>query len=163
VAITPDELPGVLGALRDRAATAAPPAVMAIAQAYQKHLQRVTLRRSFASPGQFGTPAAPGQPPAWRTGTLARSVVTVAGPSGGMTASAYVGPHVIYARVQEEGAVNRPTSARYMHWVNSGGSWYKKRVVIPPRPYLEPALRDTIADGSLTRAGATAFYAWVWG
>jgi hypothetical protein len=163
VAITLEELPGVLKALRDRAATAAPPTVMVIGQTYQRHLQKVTLRRSFAAVGQFGSPAAPGSPPAWRTGALARSVVTAAGASSGLTATASVGPHVIYARVQDEGAVNRPTHARYMHWVNSGGSWYLKRVRIPPRPYMKPALDDCIADGSLTKAAMESFYAWVWG
>ena len=163
MAITHAELVPVLQELRDKAATAAPAAVMGMADTYKTHLTRVTLRRSFAAPGQFGTSAAPGQPPAWRTGELARSVWVTPGASSGMTARASVGPHTIYARVQNQGAVNRPTRAHYMHWVNSGGEWFKKRVVIPPRPYLEPALKDVIADGSLTTAAAEAFCAWVWG
>jgi hypothetical protein len=163
VAITLAELPGVLKALRDKAATAAPVTVMAIADTYRDHLKNVTLRRSFAAPGQFGTPAAPGQPPAWRTGELARSVTSVLGASSGLTATASVGPHTIYSRVQNQGAINRPTRAHYMHWVNDGGEWFKKRVVIPPRPYMEPALEECIADGSLTEAAMEAFYAWVWG
>jgi hypothetical protein len=153
----------VLEALRDRAATAAPPAVTAIGQTYQKHLQKVTLRRYFATPGQFGTSSPPGQPPAWRTGAMARSVTTVVGPSSGMTATASVGPHVIYARTQNEGGIHRPSRARYMHWINSGGSWYLKRVNIPARPFMEPALRECIENGSLTKAAAEAFLAWVWG
>lgn len=136
---------------------------MAVAQTYQKHLQKVTLRRSFAAPGQFGTPAAPGQPPAWRTGELARSVTTAAGASSGLTARATVAPHTVYARLQNEGGVNRPTRAKYMHWINSGGEWYAKRVRIPARPYMLPALDDCIANGSLTRAAMEAFYAKVWG
>jgi hypothetical protein len=163
VAITLAELVPVLEALRDRAATAAPPAVTAIGQTYQKHLQKVTLRRYFTTPGQFGTSSPPGQPPAWRTGALARSVVTAVSASSGMTATARVGPHVIYARTQEEGGVHEARRARYMHWVNSGGSWYLKRVVIPPRPFMEPALRECVENGSLSRAAAEAFLAWVWG
>lgn len=163
MAITLEELPGVLKALRDKAATAAPPTVTAIAQTYQKHLQKVTLRRSFAAPGQFGTPAAPGQPPAWRTGELARSVTTSVAGGSGLTASATVAPHTVYAATQEHGGIHRPSHARYMHWVNSGGSWYLKRVDIPPRPYMQPALDDCLANGSLTRAAMETFYAWVWG
>ena len=163
MAITPEDLPGLLKAIQARAADAAPAAVMAIGQTYQKHLQKVTLRRSFAAVGQFGTPAPPGQPPAWRTGALAMSVTTIAGASSGMTASAWVGPHVIYARIQNQGGVNRPTHSRYMHWVNSGGSWYMKRVDIPRRPYMKPALEDCFANGSLTKAGMEAFYVKVWG
>ena len=73
MAITLEELVPVLKALRDRAATAAPPTVMAMADTYQNHLTRVTLRRSFVAPGTFGTPAAPGQPACvadWRPGPV---------------------------------------------------------------------------------------------
>ena len=105
MAITLEELPGVLKALRDKAATAAPPTVTAIADTYQKHLHKVTLRRSFAAPGQFGTPAAPGQPPAWRTGELARSVTSRARGSG-LTASATVAPHTDLRR--DPGAWRNP-------------------------------------------------------
>jgi hypothetical protein len=59
--------------------------------------------------------------------------------------------------------VNRPTTRKYMHWVNSGGSWYKKRVRIPPRPYMKPALEDCLSNGSLVKAAMEAFYAKVWG
>lgn len=163
MAITLEELPGVLKAIQAKAADAAPPVVMAIADAYKDHLVHVTLRRSFAAPGQFGTPAAPGGPPAWRTGRLAGSVTSRLSGAGGLTATAVVGPHTVYARVQNQGAVNRATRAHYMHWVNSGGEWFKKRVDIPGRPYLEPALRETIADGSLVRAAMEAFMAKVWG
>lgn len=162
MAITLAELVPVLEELRDKAAGAAPVTVMAIADTYKDHLTKVTLRRSFAAPGQFGTPAAPGQPPAWRTGALARSVWVTPGASSGLIARASVGPHVRYSRVQNDGAVNRPTHRHYMHWVNSGGSWYKKVVRIPERPYMLPALKDCIADGSLVKAAAEAFYAWVW-
>lgn len=163
MAITLEELPGVLKAIRDKAATAAPPAVMAMADAYKDHLTRVTLRRSFAAPGQFGTPAAPGQPPAHRTGRLSASVRVTPGLQGGLVATASVAPHTIYAVTQEYGGIHVPVRARYMHWVNSGGEWWKKRVYIPARPYMRPALEETIADGSLTKAAAEAFMAYVWG
>ena len=153
----------MLREIRDRAADAAPVTVMAIADEYKKHLTRVTLRRYFATPGQFGTSSPPGQPPAWRTGELARSVTSELTAASGMTASAAVGPHTIYSRIQSGGGVNRPVRARSMHWVNSGGSWYLKRVRIPARPFMGPALDDVIADGSLTRAAMEAFYAKVWG
>jgi hypothetical protein len=44
-----------------------------------------------------------------------------------------------------------------MHWVNSGGEWWKKRVWIPPRPFMEPALAEVVADGSLQRGAALTF------
>jgi len=163
MAITLDELPGVLKALRDKAATAAPDCVMAIADTYRDHLKNVTLRQSFAAPGQFGTPAPRGGPPAWRTGELARSVTSVLGASSGLTARATVAPHTIYAATQERGGVHEPVRARYMHWVNDGGEWFKKRVSIPERPYMGPALDQCIANGSLVESAMEAFYAKVWG
>ena len=163
MAITPEEVTGFLKAIQARAADAAPPTVMAIGQTYQKHLQKVTLRRSFAAVGQYGTPASPGQPPAWRTGELARSVITAAGPSSGTSASAVVGPHTVYAVTQERGGVHEARRARYMRWVNSGGFWSLRRVEIPPRPYMRPALDDVMGDGSLTRAAMESFMAKVWG
>jgi phage gpG-like protein len=163
LAITLAELVPVLEALRDRAATAAPPTVMAMADTYRDHLKKVTLRRSFAAPGQFGTPAAPGSPPAWRTGELAKSVTTTPGLQSGLVATASVGPHTIYAATQEHGGVHFARRARYMHWVNSGGSWYLKRVDIPARPYMGPALDEVIGDGSLVKSAMEAFMATVWG
>jgi hypothetical protein len=155
--MTPDELVRLLEDIRDRAATAAPAVAMEMARVYSVHLSRVTLRRTTAAPGQFGTPAPPGGPPAFRTGALAGSVTHWPGASSGMTGRAYAGPHTIYAVTQQEGAIHFARNFRYMHWTNSGGEWWKKRVDIPPRPYMQPALADVIADGSLQRWAALTF------
>ena len=72
-------------------------------------------------------------------------------------------PHVIYAATQERGGIHQARHAKYMHWVNTGGAWFKKRVDIPARPYMEPALREVIEDGSLTASAIEAFMAVVWG
>jgi hypothetical protein len=163
VAIPPSALPGVLKALRDKVAEAAPPTVMAMAGTYKDHVQKVTLRRSFAAPGQFGTPASPGSPPAWRTGELAKSIRVAPGVQSGLVATASVAPHVIYAATQEHGGVHYARQARYMHWINSGGEWWKKRVDIPARPYMAPAVRECIEDGSLTKSAMETFMVVVWG
>ena len=110
--VTPDELVRLLEDMRDRAAAAAPAVAMEMARVYSVHLSRVTLRRTEATPGQFGTPAPPGSPPAFRTGALAGSVTHWPGPSSGMTGRAYAGPHTIYAVTQEPGpSTSRGTSA----------------------------------------------------
>ena len=155
--MTIDELIAILEEKRDRGAVAAPPVALAMADTFKDHLKTVTLRRSFAAPGQFGTPAPPGGPPAWRTGALATAVTSWPGATGGMRATASSGPHTIYDWVQEYGAVLRPSHFKYMHWRNSGGEWWKKRVKLPPRPYMEPAVDDIIADGSLQRNAIAAF------
>ena len=155
--MTPDELVRLLEDMRDRAATAAPAVALEMARVYSVHLSRVTLRRSYAAPGQFGTPAPPGGPPAYRTGRLAGSVTHWPGPSSGTTGRAFAGPHTIYAVTQETGAVHFARNARFMHWTNSGGSWWKKRVDIPGRPYMQPAVAEVVGDGSLQRAAALTF------
>jgi hypothetical protein len=151
---------------------------MEVARVYSAHLSHVTLRQSYSAPGQFGTPAAPLAPPAYRTGALAASVFPWPGPSSGFTGNAYAGPHVIYGRTQERGAIHEARNFRFMHWENDGGQlwhlgadsrrghptfeysihpggeWWKKRVYIPPRPYVEPGLYEVIADGSLVRSAA---------
>ncbi len=155
--MTPDELVRLLEDMRDRAAAAAPAVALEMARVYSVHLSRVTLRRTVAARGQYGTPAPPGAPPAYRSGALAGSVWPWPGPSSGTTGRAFAGPHVIYGRTQEEGDIHTPTHFRYMHWVNAGGSWYKKRVEIPARPYMEPALAEVVGDGSLQRGAALTF------
>lgn len=167
--------------MRDRAASAAPAVALEMARVYSVHLSHVTLRRSYAAPGQFGTPASPLSPPAFRTGALAASVWPWPGPSSGTTGRAYAGPHVVYGRTQETGAVHEARNFRFMHWENSGGQlwhlgsgsrrgspvfessihsggeWWKKRVWIPPRPFMEPALAEVAGDGSLQRGAALTF------
>ena len=163
MAITLDELPAVLKALRDKAATAAPETVMGMADAYQQRVSRVTLRRYTHS---FGTKtdSPPGQPPAWVLGALARSVTAVLGPSSGIIARAYVAPHTVYARIQEYGGVVRPHGHPFLRFRGLDGEWvYKREVRLPARPYLRPTLEDMIMDGSLTLNAARRFTEWVWG
>ena len=90
------------------------------------------------------------------TGRLRASVTCVRGPGGGTVATSLVGPNTIYAATQEYG---REIFAKrtYMHWINDRGPWWKKRVYVPPRPYLGPALRDVVEDGSLVRAAGARF------
>ena len=162
--MTLDELIAKLEAIRDDAAAAMPACAEAMAGTYKDHLVKVTLRRSYASPfpgppgkGQYGTPAPEGGPPAYRFGNLARSVIAWPGVSTGVSATAHVAPTVIYAGVQEFGAEIYARNYPYMKWYNSRGWWAKRHVSIPKRPYLEPALNETIADGSLVRAAAERF------
>jgi hypothetical protein len=155
--VTPEELIAKLGEIRDGVAASAPDAAMAMADTYKTHLTTVTLRRSFASPGQFGTPAPVGSPVAWRTGELARSVTSWPGASTGFTATAHVAPHTVYSAVQEYGREIFAKNYPYMRWYNDRGWWMKKRVFVPPRPYMHPALREVIADGSLVRAAGERF------
>jgi len=155
--VTPEELVEALRRYRDKAAAAMPEVAMAMADTYKDHLTRVTLRRTYAAPLQYGTPAPDTGPIAYRSGTLARSVTSWPGASTGVSATAHVAPHVIYAGVQEYGAVIRAKNFPYMRWYNDRGWWMKKVVKVPPRPYMHPALADVVADGSLRRAAVLEF------
>jgi hypothetical protein len=160
--VTPDELVAYLTVLRDKAALAAPAAAKAMGEAYKDHLQNVTLVRS-SHPPATKTPSPPGSPPALMTGTLRRSITCVQGPGGGTYGTALVSPHTIYARIQEYGGHIYPKRVRYLRWVEDGMVHYSKHVYIPERPYLRPAVRETVADGSLSRAAMASFIQSVFG
>ena len=155
--MTPEELVEALQRYRDKAAAAMPEVAMAMADHYKDHLTRVTLRRTYAAPGQFGSPAPPGSPIAYRTGFLARSVTSWPGASSGASASAHVAPHTVYSAVQEYGREIFARNFPYMRWYNDRGWCMKKRVTVPPRPYMHPALADVVADGSLRAAAVLEF------
>lgn len=85
-----------------------------------------------------------GHPLHRRTGKLAQSV-------GYRVHEDYaeVGSNLVYAPVHEFGATIRPGAKGFLAWQGAGGEWIftKKPVVIPPRPYLRPALDDVFATG----------------
>lgn len=53
-----------------------------------------------------------------------------------------VGPTKVYGRIQELGGVIRPVIAKMLSWIDpdTGIRIFAKKVVIPPRPYLRPAV-----------------------
>ena len=60
-------------------------------------------------------------------------------------AVAEVGPHTIYARIQEFGGIIYPRRASMLHWKDENGEdHFAKSVTIPARPYLRPAAEDHI-------------------
>ncbi len=93
------------------------------------------------------TPSPPGGPPAIITGTLRRSVITNPPVGGGGLWSASGGPTIVYSRIQELG----------------GRAGRNHASVLPPRPYVRPAIRQLRASGRLSEVAMTAFYRAVWG
>ena len=86
------------------------------------------------------TPSAPGEPPALVSGTLRRSIkVTAPEPKGPTGWTISVGPSAIYGRIQELG----------------GDVW--NGAVLPPRPYMQPALDKLVSDGTLAACYADAW------
>ena len=177
--MSPDELPGLLRAIRDRAADAAPECVMAMADTYRDHVAHVTLQRYTNAPFSK-TPSPEGQPPARISGELAGSVRSHLGPSSGTIARASTAPHTVYARIQEVGGDISVKTRKHLKWLTnyptSATAFWKsaregdglflnfaRSVHLPERPYMRPAAVETVADGSLTRAAMRAFMARVWG
>jgi len=81
-----------------------------------------------------------------RTGAL-RGSIRVQGPEGGAAGwTGKVGPHVIYANIQEFGGVIVPKRVRFLRWVDAGGEHFARKVTIPAHPYMRPALAEVKPD-----------------
>lgn len=168
--MTPDELPAYLKAIQSRVKHAAIPVVNALASAYEDHLVNITLTESGAhGPAtRLGYPrAAPaGRPPMMMTGALRASIRRTPG-TGGEVARATVSPHTIYAATQQFGGVH--TGSMWL-WVKYVGprtvahkNWVKQAVHIERHPYMDTAVDEMLAAGTLWRPGERAFSAVVWG
>ncbi len=121
-----------------------------------------TLRRTHHAPGAYHK-AAPGAPPAYASGTLARSMYWTPA-SGGLRASAYAGNSARYAKLQEfGGCVLQPTDGETMTWKDTGRStpWRHKRLPVdgefPAHPFLGPTTDEAVDDGELQRVAVEAF------
>lgn len=80
-----------------------------------------------------------------QTGALRNSIRT----ESRMTATgaeAEVGPHVVYARIQEFGGTIRPVRASRLHFQIDGRDIFAKQVTIPARPYMRPAVQEHIGE-----------------
>lgn len=107
----------------------------------------IKLRTYFHAPGEwYGS--RPGEPPAYASGTLARSLYVIPAYSG-LRATAIVQTDLDYSRILEFGCVVTPKDKKFMHWVDSRGSWYHPLLVVPEHPYLSSTTDDSIYDGSL--------------
>ena len=102
------------------------------------------------------------------TGHLAGSVFRTPGVGSGGIAEAMVSPDTIYA-APSSGAACTPGSPGCGSGCATSGrlrcgthGWVKHEVTIPARPYMDVAVDETIANGSLERAGMAAFEAVVW-
>jgi hypothetical protein len=153
--VTPEENVKYWETLLGTAAKAASDVSSAMAKTMQERVQNVELRKISHSPGMFWK-AFPGQPPAYVTGNLARSIQhTVALPFGTVAISS-VFTDSIYGGIQEFGGYTWGNHGM-MHWRNSRGSWWMKSVLVPEHPYFRPALEAITRDGSLQGSAISAF------
>ena len=81
------------------------------------------------------------------TGTLKESIAVEVEKSGPNSAWVNIGPTVIYGRIQELGGWIKPIHAKVLSWINEQGERvFAKKVYIPPRPYLRPALDEHMSE-----------------
>ena len=78
-----------------------------------------------------------------RTGHLRRSIESGVNEKGNNIIG-WLGSNVIYARIHEFGGIIKPVRGQYLKFP-IGDSWVSVRQVrIPPRPYLEPSIRESM-------------------
>ncbi len=140
----------------------------AAANAMAEHLaDRIAndmLRRTTHGSGVYHK-AAPGAPPAYASGNLAKSTFWTPAPaSRGLRATAYVGNSAKYANLLEfGGCVLTPTGGKTMTWKDTGRKtpWHHARLPVsgdfPAHPFIQPAVQEAIDDGSLRQVFIDAF------
>lgn len=160
--MTVDELPAMFDAIMGRVTAASPPCAMSLAHTFERQLKNVTLVQYSHARGTLTPSPARVGPPALVSGALRASVMSRPG-AAGVVSTAYSGPTIFYAPIQEEGHVMHARPGHYMSWVALGRRWYKKTVHVPKRPFMGQALAAVIANGSLSRNAADVFEATVWG
>ena len=73
---------------------------------------------------------------------------TVEAKAIGKGAEATIAPHTAYTRIQELGGTIEPVHAKRLAWRDPDtGKWcFAKKVTLPPRPYLRPAVEDHMTE-----------------
>lgn len=157
MALTPEENLAEWLAILERARLGAAAAADAMARYVAERTANETLRRRRTAPGQYYK-AVPGEPPAYGSGKLAKSMYWEPA-SRGLRASAVAGSRDKRASLFEfGGCVLKPTSRSVMHWVDSGGSWYHRELRVDvEHPFLSLTTEEAIDDGELQRVAVEAF------
>ena len=153
---TPEDNLEIWKAIAAKSRKGAGPTATAMAKYIAERTAKITLRRTSHPAGMWYRQR-PGEPPAYSTGNLAKSMFYKAAFSGREAATASVGNSAEYSRILEFGCVIVPSSKKFSHWVDTGGSWYHEFLVSPPHPYLEPTVDEAVEDGSLRDAAIDAF------
>lgn len=141
--------------IRDRARGGAKAAADAMARCIAWRAREITLRQTTHPPGAWHRQQ-PGQPPAYGSGNLARSMFWTPA-SSGLRATALTGNKAPYSRILEYGCVVTPAYRDHMSWSDSGGTWYHELLEIFEHPFLGPTTQDSIDDGSLQEAAVEGF------
>jgi phage gpG-like protein len=90
------------------------------------------------------SPSKAGSPPGVKTGTLRRSIQVDNSDISNLRVR--VGTNIKYARIQEYGGVIKSKIGKLLHF-KIGDMWHTvKSVILPPRPYIRPAIMKAKPD-----------------
>lgn len=131
-------------------------AATAMAKYIAERTAKDTLARSSHGSGAWHR-TRPGEPPARSTGKLAKGMYYQAAYGLASKVSAYVGNRVDYSRILEYGCTIEPVGGEFLHWKDSGGSWFHNFLEAKPHPFLEPTVDEAVDDGSLRDHAIEAF------
>jgi len=140
---------------RERARLGAEAGANAGVEYLMERSRRDTLMRSQHPSGSWHHTKG-GEPPAIGSGNLIRTMY-VNRATGELIAEASWGNSSDYGRILEFGCRIVPTSRKFMHWEDSGGSWYHKWLDVPPHPYISTTTEEAIDDGELSDVMVEAF------
>jgi phage gpG-like protein len=149
----PSDLPAYLESLKKATEISAPDVANALARTAQRAVQ--SKLREHSHPAGLFYRAATGAAPSYVTGNLSKSIVRTPA-AGAIRSSAWVGATAVYSAIQEFGGWTWGNHGM-MHWHNSAGRWFMRRVYVPEHPFMRPAVEGAIRDGSLSRSAISAF------
>jgi hypothetical protein len=135
-------------AIVEKAKLGAAPTATAMARFIAERTASDTLARSSHGSGAYHR-TRPFEPPARSTGKLAKGMYYKAAFGSGNRKTAWVGNRVDYSRILELGCRILPANDEFVHWKDSGGSWFHEFLDSPPHPFLEPTVDESVDDGSL--------------
>lgn len=159
--MTVDELPAMFDLITAKVIVASPLAADEMAETFRFQLKNVTLVQYQHQAGtRTPSPAGIG-PPAEVSGKLRQSVFAWPG-ARGVISTAYSGPTIFYAPIQEYGGQMWHRNFEYMKFYYDGWQ-FRKHVVIPKRPYMGKALAAIIGSGRLQHNAMDVFEMAVWG
>lgn len=133
---------------RRKAELGAAAAANAGAQYIQQRIREDVLMRS-QHPTNSWHKTKDGEPPATASGKLIRDTYFKPAYGHWARASAWVGNSTDYGRILEFGCVIYPVSKKFLHWEDSGGSWYHEFLVLKAHPYIRTAMEESFDDRGL--------------
>lgn len=141
---------------RTRAKLGAAAGATAGAKYLMERTQTDTLQRTTHAPGAWHWQR-PGEPPSRGSGKLIRSMYYKPA-FGTLRATAVFGNSSDYGRILEWGCSVQPLGDNeFMHWKDSGGSWFHDFLRVKEHPYISTTTDEAIEDGELHDVMIAAF------